>query len=119
MRQDRQRRRAACGGRSSPGYVPCWWASGWRVSPYTPLLPALIQAGWFGPAEAAYLGAVNLLGYLVGALLARWMARRMPAAVALRAMMLAATVAFVACAFPNSFAWFVVCASLPAMPGAC
>ena len=75
---------------------------------YTPLLPALIQAGWFGPADAAYLGAVNLLGYLVGALLARWMARRMPAAVALRAMMLAATVAFAACAFPNSFAWFVV-----------
>jgi len=74
---------------------------------YTPLLPALIQAGWFGPAQAAYLGAVNLVGYLVGALLARWMARRMPVAVALRAMMLAAAVAFFACAFPSSFAWFV------------
>jgi len=34
---------------------------------YAPLLPALIQGGWFTPAEAAYLGAANLLGYLAGA----------------------------------------------------
>jgi predicted MFS family arabinose efflux permease len=74
---------------------------------YTPLLPALIEAGWFEPSEAAYLGAVNLAGYLAGALLARWTARRFAPAQALRATMLAATVAFFACAFPNSFAWFI------------
>ena len=34
---------------------------------YTPLLPALVEAGWFSPPEAAYLGAANLIGYLVGA----------------------------------------------------
>ncbi len=29
---------------------------------YTPLLPALVEAHWFLPADAAYLGAVNLAG---------------------------------------------------------
>lgn len=38
---------------------------------YTPLIPAIIQAGWFTPSRAAYLGAANLAGYLAGAILAR------------------------------------------------
>ncbi|WP_353247821.1 YbfB/YjiJ family MFS transporter [Salinisphaera sp. T31B1] len=37
---------------------------------YTPLIPALVDAGWFSSHAAAYLGAVNLLGYLLGAALA-------------------------------------------------
>lgn len=31
---------------------------------YTPLIPALIAAGWFRPSTAVYLGAANLAGYL-------------------------------------------------------
>ncbi|MCC7271749.1 MAG: YbfB/YjiJ family MFS transporter [Alphaproteobacteria bacterium] len=73
---------------------------------YTPLLPALVDAGWFAPGAAAYLGAANLAGYLAGALLARPMAARAPAAHVLRAMMLLAAAAFFACALPLSFAWF-------------
>ncbi|MES1934027.1 major facilitator family transporter [Salinisphaera shabanensis T35B1] len=34
---------------------------------YTPLIPALVEAHWFSSHAAAYLGAINLLGYLVGA----------------------------------------------------
>ena len=34
---------------------------------YTPLIPALIDAGCFTPGQAAYLGAANLVGYLAGA----------------------------------------------------
>ena len=34
---------------------------------YTPLIPALIAAGWFTPSAAVYLGAANLAGYLAGA----------------------------------------------------
>lgn len=73
---------------------------------YTPLLPAVIEAGWFPAAAAAYLGAANLAGYLAGALLARPMAARLAPALVLRAMMLLATAAFFACAVPLSFAWF-------------
>jgi predicted MFS family arabinose efflux permease len=73
---------------------------------YTPLIPALIGEGWFDPADAAYLGAANLAGYLAGALLSGWMARRVPAVFVLRAMLALATAAFFACAWPAGFAWY-------------
>jgi predicted MFS family arabinose efflux permease len=73
---------------------------------YTPLLPAIIGAHWFDASMAAYLGAANLAGYLAGALLGRPIAARMPIAIVLRGMMLLATAAFLACAYPVSFAWF-------------
>ena len=44
---------------------------------YTPLLPALIEGGWFSPPDAAYLAAANLVGYLAGAIGARPVMGRM------------------------------------------
>jgi predicted MFS family arabinose efflux permease len=73
---------------------------------YTPLIPALIAAHWFAPGAAAYLGAANLAGYLVGALLARPLAARASPALALRADMALASTAFFACAVPISFLWY-------------
>jgi len=74
---------------------------------YTPLLPAIIDAGWFDASKAAYLGAANLAGYLLGALTGRVMAQRSSTAFTLRAMMLLASVAFFACAFPVSYLCFL------------
>jgi predicted MFS family arabinose efflux permease len=73
---------------------------------YTPLIPALILAGWFSPAQAAYLGAANLAGYLAGALLARPLGSRMAPATLLRGTMLLTAASFPASAYPLSFAWF-------------
>jgi MFS family permease len=73
---------------------------------YTPLIPALIIAGWFSPTDAAYLGAANLAGYLAGALLARPLGSRMTPASLLRAAMLLTAASFPASAYPLSFAWF-------------
>lgn len=73
---------------------------------YTPLIPPLIQAHWFSASDVISLGAANLAGYLVGALLGRPMGHRIGNAHALRAMMLAVTLAFLACGFPVSVAWF-------------
>lgn len=73
---------------------------------YTPLIPALIEAEWFDPAEAAYLAAANLAGYLAGALLAAPMAKRASAPFLLRLMMALTTVSFFACATPISFSWY-------------
>jgi MFS family permease len=84
---------------------------------YTPLLPAIIGAHWFGPSAAAYLGAANLAGYLAGALLGRPLAARIPAPVLLRGLMLLATVAFFACATPVSLAWFFVWRLLSGISG--
>lgn len=73
---------------------------------YTPLIPALIAAGWFEPAEAVYLAAANLAGYLVGAMGARRLAMSTSGTFGARAAMLATVASLVACAFPLGFAWY-------------
>lgn len=73
---------------------------------YTPLLTALIDANWFPETDAIYLGAANLAGYLAGALGGRWVAARSSPRAALRTMMLLASLAFIACAWPHSFLWY-------------
>ncbi|WP_330207018.1 YbfB/YjiJ family MFS transporter [Pseudomonas sp. AM14(2022)] len=73
---------------------------------YTPLIPSLIQAQWFSANDVVYLGAANLVGYLIGALLGRPIARQLGNKNALRLMMLLVTAAFFACAFPLSVSWF-------------
>jgi MFS family permease len=73
---------------------------------YTPLIPSLIQAQWFAASDVVYLGAANLVGYLIGALLGRPLARHLGNKTSLRLMMLAVTAAFFACAYPLSLSWF-------------
>lgn len=73
---------------------------------YTPLIPSLIEAQWFSASAVVYLGAANLAGYLVGALIGRPLAARHSSASVLRAMMLLVSLAFLACAWPQSVAWF-------------
>jgi predicted MFS family arabinose efflux permease len=73
---------------------------------YTPLIPALIGARWFSPAAADYLGAANLLGYLLGAVLAARLGEAVGVSPLLRAMMSGATASFFACAAPLPFLWF-------------
>lgn len=73
---------------------------------YTPLIPPLIQAHWFAASDVLFLSAANLLGYLAGALSARPLARRWPQAELLRWAMAVTALAFFACAWPVSTAWF-------------
>jgi len=75
---------------------------------YTPLLPVLIQEHWFSASAVVYLGAANLVGYLIGAMLGRILAARIGNVTALRAMKVLVTLAFLACAFPVSTSWFFV-----------
>ncbi len=101
-------------GRSSPGRgvlaarFACLIGIGLARFAYTPLIPALIAAGWFTPGAAAYLGAGNLLGYLAGAVLGRPAASRVAPAPLLRGAMLLASVSFLASALPAPFAWFLL-----------
>ena len=84
---------------------------------YTPLIPSLIGAHWFSVADVIYLGAANLMGYLAGALLGRPLARRISARTILRGMMLLASLAFFACAFPLSVSWFFIWRFLSGLAG--
>jgi predicted MFS family arabinose efflux permease len=99
------------------GLCACLVGIGLARFAYTPLIPALIAAGWFSPAHTAYLGAANLAGYLVGALAARHLAARVPAVRVLRGMMLLASGAFFACATPVSFLWFFLWRFLAGLAG--
>jgi predicted MFS family arabinose efflux permease len=84
---------------------------------YTPLIPALIAAKWFSPADAIYLGAANLAGYLAGALVARQLGARAGAIGTLRAMMALASLCCFACSVPVSFVWFFAWRFLAGMSG--
>ncbi|AJG20166.1 YbfB/YjiJ family MFS transporter [Cupriavidus basilensis] len=75
---------------------------------YTPLIPPLIQAHWFTSSQAVTLGAANFAGYLAGALLGRPIATALSNRNALRLLMVIATAAFFACAYPLSVSWFFV-----------
>jgi len=73
---------------------------------YTPLIPALISEHWYSQSEAAYLGAANLAGYLVGALFGRLKARWIHTGWILRLMMLMTAASLLACALRDfGFAW--------------
>jgi predicted MFS family arabinose efflux permease len=84
---------------------------------YTPLLPVLIQAHWFSASDVVYLGAANLMGYLVGAVLGRPLAARIGNVTTLRVMKVLVTLAFLACAFPVSTSWFFVWRLLSGVAG--
>ena len=84
---------------------------------YTPLIPPLIEAGWFSESDVIYLGAANLAGYLAGAWLGRPAASRLGAIGAIRAMMALAAASFFACAVPLSLAWFFVWRLLSGIAG--
>ena len=73
---------------------------------FTPLIPALVQAGWFTAAQAGYLGATNLAGYVVGAAIARRAARHVPAMTLVKAAMILAAASFAGCAAPLGFGWY-------------
>jgi predicted MFS family arabinose efflux permease len=73
---------------------------------YTALIPPLVTEHWFTAPRAAYLGAANLLGYVVGALISLNLTRAMPVTPLLRAMMLVVAASFLACGYPLPFSWF-------------
>jgi hypothetical protein len=58
---------------------------------YAPLIPALIQIGWFDAGQASYLGATNLAGYIAGAALARRLTDCLSATGLMRGSMVLAT----------------------------
>ncbi|MCL7931322.1 YbfB/YjiJ family MFS transporter [Halomonas llamarensis] len=73
---------------------------------YTPLLPAIIQEGWFTASQGAYLGAANLLGYFIGALSAHALSERFSSRLVIGASFAAIALSFMLCAGAGSFAWF-------------
>ncbi|HMR32283.1 MAG TPA: YbfB/YjiJ family MFS transporter [Geminicoccaceae bacterium] len=72
---------------------------------YGPLLPAMVVAGWATPAGAAFIGAANLAGYLLGAMTARRLASQVAPATLIRGMLALASLAFFACSVDLGAGW--------------
>ncbi|QJQ95125.1 MULTISPECIES: YbfB/YjiJ family MFS transporter [Halomonadaceae] len=85
---------------------------------YTPLLPALIEQGWFTASQAAYLGAANLLGYFIGALTAHRLSEHFRPRWVLAGAFAAIGLSFLLCASPAPFAWFFIWRLVSGVAGA-
>lgn len=75
---------------------------------YTPLIPALVDAGWFTAHASAYLGAINLFGYLFGAALAHRATLVFGVRAVLGACLAITVVSLYACAFDGGVLWYSV-----------
>jgi MFS family permease len=93
---------------------------------YTALMPQMVQAGWFSGEQVAYLGAANLLGYLVGALAAARLAEHLGMLRTLAWSWAATALSFAACARPDfmgpgadlNMAWFSLWRCISGVTGA-
>ena len=85
---------------------------------YTALMPQMVLAGWFSGEQVAYLGAANLLGYLIGALAAAPLADRLGSVRALVLCWMAVALSFAACCVAQPMAVFFVWRLISGIAGA-
>jgi len=91
------------------GFVTLLISNGIGRFGYPPLIPALVDAGWFSVTEADYLGAGNLTGYILGSMAGTLLNKYIPSVSLIRAMLLIIVASFVFCAFPFGFVvYFIV-----------
>ena len=67
---------------------------------FTPLITPLVEAGWFTAEQTARLGAINLLGYLLGAAGANRYAGWLGPRRAIASCLVALVISLAACAWP-------------------
>jgi MFS family permease len=89
-----------------PGFLATLAGVGLGRFAYTALLPFLVLFGALTPSEAAYLGAANLCGYLIGAACAAPLGRVFGTAAALRGALLLTTIGLAACVPSWGFWWY-------------
>ena len=77
---------------------------------YAPLMPALIRSDALSVAEAGYVGAFNLAGYLVGALVTPAVRARFREAAILKVCLWLSLACLAASIAPWGFAWLAFCA---------
>ena len=74
---------------------------------YSPLIPALIEAGHLSAWQAGAIGVSNFTGYLAGTLVAPAMRMRWGEATTMRLSLVTGLIALFACVLPWGFEWLV------------
>lgn len=72
---------------------------------YTPLLPVLIQKGWLSTYQADYLGAMNFLGYLIGAITGLRITRYLSSSFVIKISMFFTVLGLAACSLNYGVIW--------------
>jgi MFS family permease len=90
-------------GLAMTGFVTLLVSNGLGRFGYPPLIPALVAAKWFTVAQADYLGAANLTGYIVGSMCGTLLNKYIGSVTLIRTMLLLTTVSFLLCAFPFAY----------------
>lgn len=85
---------------------------------YAAILPHLIQSGWLGASAAGFVGAANLLGYLLGAIFAGNVIRVWPTGLVMRTSAFLIAVSFFASAWPAPGWWFTLWRMVAGITGA-
>ncbi|WP_409522440.1 YbfB/YjiJ family MFS transporter [Nitrincola sp. MINF-07-Sa-05] len=85
---------------------------------YAALVPGMIEAGWFSERTVGLMGAVNLLGYLLGAVTASSFARRYPVHRIIQCSALGIVLSFLLCILPQPSGWFYLWRFIAGMTGA-
>ena len=88
-----------------PGLCATLTGVGFGRFAYTALIPFLVGTGQVTGAEAGYLGAANLAGYLVGVLLAAFLALRLGTTPCIRGSFILTALGLALCIIPGGFWW--------------
>ncbi|MBS7349690.1 MAG: YbfB/YjiJ family MFS transporter [Comamonas sp.] len=84
------------------GFMATFSGTGLARFAYTALMPQMVLSGWLSGEQAAFLGATNLLGYLLGALTAATAAQRLGARTTLLLCWWATVLSFAASSWPQA-----------------
>jgi len=73
---------------------------------FTPLITPLIEQGWFSAEQTARLGAINLLGYLIGAAVANSLGRMLGLRRTIATALVVITISLFACMWNAGMLWY-------------
>lgn len=85
---------------------------------FASLMPEMILAEWFSDTEASYIGTANLLGYLVGALIASKAITLAGAQNILMGSVVSIALSYILCFYPSNYYWFMVWRFIAGVGGA-
>ncbi|HBZ97345.1 MAG TPA: hypothetical protein DEO57_05820 [Phycisphaerales bacterium] len=85
---------------------------------YSPLIPAMLDQHWISASEAGYIGTLNFVGNLVGAIFCAALARRWSAGRVCRWSMLIGLVSVLGSGFDLGFVWLCGCRFLAGLTAA-
>lgn len=85
---------------------------------YTPLLPIMVNKHWLTETVAGYIGSANFLGYLCGALIAKWLTRFQSSIFWIKFSLILCLLSLCACIIHWDTAWLLCWRTIAGLSGA-